>query len=100
MIDTNIAAIGGGTTIRDSRTGRFVGVNRNGDPVAGQGFRIIGGRLFTVTVLPDAPKPRWACKSRPVGKSQHGKRGGYREGSREVWAHRATRLATSPTVVI
>ena len=93
MTGTTIAAFGGGTMVRGSR-GRFAGVNRHGVAI-GDGFRIRDGRLFTVTVLPDAPKPKWACKSRPVGKSQHGKRGGYREGSREVWSHRANRLAAA-----
>ena len=93
MIETNIPAIGGGTMIRGAG-GRFAGVNRDGVAV-GAGFRVIDGRVFRVTVLPDAPKPRWACRQRPMGKCQHGKRGGYREGSREKWAHRATVLAAA-----
>lgn len=93
MSETQIAAFGGGTMIRDSR-GRFAGVNRDGVAV-GAGFRIRDGKVFRVTVLPDAPVPRWACKGRPVGKSQHGKRGGYRNGSREKWAHRATVMAAA-----
>ena len=88
---TAVPAIGGGVMVRGAR-GRFVGVLRDAVPVA-EGFRMVGGRLFTVTRLPDAPVPAWACKRRPVGKSQHGKRGGYREGSREKWAARAVAFA-------
>lgn len=89
---TGVPAFGGGVLLRGAR-GRFVGVQREGVPVPAAGFRVIDGRVFTVTVLPDAPVPAWACKRRPVGKSQHGKRGGYREGSREKWAQRASRMA-------
>lgn len=92
---TGVAAFGGGVMLRGAG-GRFVGVQRDGVPVpAGAGFRVIDGRVFTVTVLPDARVPAWACKARPVGKSQHGKRGGYREGSREKWAQRAVRMAVA-----
>lgn len=90
---TEIPAIGGGVMLRDAR-GRFAGVLRDAVPVT-DAFRIVGGRVFTVTVLPDAPVPAWACKRRPIGKNQHGKRGGYRNGSREKWAGRATRLCQS-----
>jgi hypothetical protein len=56
---------------------------------------VIDGRVFTVTVLPDARVPAWACKVRPVGKSQHGKRGGRRHGEPERWAQRAARMAAA-----
>ncbi|CAB4172058.1 hypothetical protein UFOVP929_41 [uncultured Caudovirales phage] len=95
MTATTVNAYGGGVMLRDAR-GRFAGVQRGGVPVpSGGGFRVIGGRVFTVTVLPPARPPAWACKVRPVGKSQHGKRGGVRHGERERWEHRAARMATA-----
>lgn len=92
MNATQVAAYGGGTMIRDA-CGRFAGVDRAGI-VTGPNVRVRDGQVFRVTILPDAPIPRW-CKSRPMGKCQHGKRGGYRHGNREKWAHRAKVLATA-----
>lgn len=94
MTATDIPAIGGGVMVRGAG-GRFAGVLRDGVAAAGAGIRVIGGKVFRVTVLPDAPKPKWATRPRPMGKCQHGKRGGYREGSREKWAYRAANLAAA-----
>ena len=95
MAPTGVPAFGGGVMLRGAG-GRFAGVQRDGVPVpAGAGFRVIDGRVFTVTVLPDASVPAWACKVRPVGRSQHGKRGGRRHGEPERWAQRAARMAAA-----
>lgn len=89
---TNIPAIGGGTMIRDTRTGRFIGSTTAAIPA---GYRMRDGILYRVTTLPDAPVPKWCQRGRGIGKSQHGKRGGYREGNREKWAHHAYTLHTA-----
>jgi hypothetical protein len=56
------------------------------------GYRFRDGQRFTVNVY--APQPGHPTPA-PVGKSQHGKRGGYREGSREKWQCRALAMATA-----
>lgn len=56
------------------------------------GYRFRDGQRYTVKVY--APQRGWPTPA-PIGKSQHGKRGGYREGSREKWEARARHFAAA-----